>query len=55
MAATWAKSFRLFPDFSSATFGATEPVTRGQFVRALFRLADRPAAWAVTPPGTVRF
>jgi hypothetical protein len=54
-AAAWSQDFALFPDIPDTTFGADTVVTRGQFVRALFRLADRPAAWAVTPPSTVRF
>jgi hypothetical protein len=54
MAAAWSEDHVLFPDIGT-TFDADTPVTRGQFVRALYRLADRPAAWAVTPPSTVRF
>ena len=54
MAAAWSEDFTLFPDIGT-TFDADQPVTRGQFVRALYRLADRPPAWAVTPPSTVRF
>ncbi len=54
MAAAWSEDHVLFPDIG-ATFGAGTPVTRSEFVRALYRLADRPAAWAVTPPSTVRF
>lgn len=55
MAAAWAEDFSLFPDVPAPTFDATHTVSRAQFVRALYRLADRPTAWAVTPPGTVRF
>jgi hypothetical protein len=54
-AAAWSEDFGLFPDVQPPTFGATTPVTRAQFVRALYRLAGRPGAWAVTPPGTVQF
>jgi hypothetical protein len=56
-AAAWSQDFALFPDFPGPTFGAGQTVTRGQFVRALYRLADRPLAWdpSVTPPTTVRF
>lgn len=54
-AAAWSQDVALFPDFPGPTFGATQPVTRGQFVRALYRLAGRADAWAVTPPSTVRF
>jgi hypothetical protein len=54
-AAAWSQDFALFPDIADDTFGATHAVTRAQLVRALFRLADRPTAWAVTPPSTVRF
>ena len=55
MAAAWAEDFTLFPDVVPPTFAAAHTVTRAQFVRALYRLAQRPAAWAVTPPGTVLF
>jgi len=55
MAATWAQDFALFVDFAAPTFAATTSVTRAQFVRALYRLAGRPRAWAVAPPGTVLF
>jgi hypothetical protein len=54
-AAAWAQDFTLFPDFSGTTFGAGQAVTRGQLVRALYRLARQATAWAVTPPTTVRF
>ena len=46
---------RPVPRHRAPTFGANQAVTRGQFVRALYRLAGRPEAWAVTPPSTVRF
>jgi hypothetical protein len=55
MAAAWAEDFNLFPDVPPPTFDATHTVSRAQFVRALYRLAQRPGAWAVTPPGTVLF
>ncbi len=57
MAAAWAQDFALFTDNPPPTFGADLPVLRAQFVRALYRLAQRPAAWSpsVTPPGTVLF
>jgi hypothetical protein len=57
VAAAWSQDFSLFPDFPGPTFAAGQSVTRGQFVRALFRLAERPLAWdpSVTPPTTVRF
>lgn len=54
-AAAWAQDFGLFPDFPGPVFAEATPVTRSPFVRAIFRLAGRAAAWAVTPPGTVRF
>jgi len=55
-AAAWAQDFALFVDFAgSTTFDADTDVTRAQLVRALYRLAQRPTAWAVTPPGTVLF
>ena len=55
-AAAWAQDHALFPDFAATTtFGPGQPVSRSQLVRALYRLAARPAAWAVTPPGAVRF
>ena len=46
------------PDYNPPpTFGADLPVLRAQFVRALYRLAQRPAAWdpSITPPDTVLF
>ena len=55
MAAAWAEDFTLFPDVPAPTFVADHTVTRAQFVRALYRLARRPTAWAVPPPGTVLF
>lgn len=56
MAAAWAQDFALFVDFAaSAGFNGNTDVSRAQFVRALYRLAQRPGAWAVTPPGTVLF
>lgn len=55
MAAAWAEDFTLFPDVTAPTFAASHTVTRAQFVRALYRLAQRPTAWTATPPGTVRF
>jgi len=55
VAAAWSQDFSLFPDITGTSFLGATPVTRAQFVRALYRLADRPAAWAVPPPGTVRF
>ena len=57
MAAAWSQDFGLFPDFPGPVFAEATPVTRSQLVRAIFRLANRAAAWSdsVTPPGTVRF
>ena len=57
MAAAWSQDYGLFPDFPGPVFAASTPVTRSQLVRAIFRLANRAAAWSdsVTPPGTVRF
>jgi hypothetical protein len=53
-AADWAAAHGLFPGLSAPDFGA-QLVTRAELVRALYRLAARPAAWATDPPGTVRF
>ena len=57
LAAGWSQDFGLFPDFPAPIFAASTPVTRAQFVRALFRLAVRAPAWgdSVTPPSTIRF
>ncbi len=55
MAAAWSQDYGLFPDFPGPVFAASTPVTRAQFVRALYRLAGTAAAWAVAPPTTVRF
>ncbi len=58
MAAAWAQDFALFVDFATSPgFNRNTDVTRAQFVRALYRLAQRPAAWSpsVAPPGTVLF
>ncbi len=55
MAAAWAEDFTIFADLAGSTFGPDDLLSRADLVRALYRLADRPGAWAVTPPTTVRF
>ncbi|HYF45993.1 MAG TPA: S-layer homology domain-containing protein [Acidimicrobiales bacterium] len=55
MAAAWSEDHAILPDVTAPTFGPGTPLTRADLVRALYRLASRPAAWAVTPPTTVTF
>jgi S-layer homology domain len=53
----WARDLGLVTGFSDGTYRPRDPVTRGQFVRMLFRLAGTPEAWTAfgPPPSTVRF
>jgi hypothetical protein len=55
MAAAWAEDFAVYADLVPPTFGPDQALSRADLVRALYRLAGRPGAWAVTPPSTVRF
>lgn len=55
MAAAWVQRFTLAPGGDPSTFRGAATMTRAEYVRALYRLAGRPGAWAVPPPSTVRF
>ncbi len=54
-AVDWVAHFQLMIGFGDGTFRPDDGLTRASLVRALFRLASRPAAWAVPPPSTVLF
>lgn len=54
-AVDWAKGFNLVNGFPDGEFKPADPITRAQFLRMIHRLANRPNAWAVTPPSTVEF
>lgn len=54
-AVDWAKGFNLVNGFPDGEFKPADPITRAQFLRMIHQLANRPNAWAVTPPSTVEF
>ncbi len=53
----WARDLGLVTGFSDGRYRPRDPVTRGQFVTMLFRLAGTPDGWTAfgSPPSTVRF
>ena len=53
----WARDLGLVTGFSDGRYRPRDPVTRGQFVTMLFRLAGTPEGWSAfgPPPSTVRF
>ena len=53
----WARDLGLVTGFSDGRYRPRDPVTRGQFVNMLFRLAGTPEGWTAfgPPPSTVRF
>ncbi len=53
----WARDRGLVTGFSDGRYRPRDPVTRGQFVTMLFRLAGTPEGWTAfgPPPSTVRF
>jgi hypothetical protein len=53
----WARDLGLVTGFSDGRYRPRDPVTRGQFVNMLFRLAGTPEGWTAfgPPPSTARF
>ena len=53
----WARDLGLVSGFADGDYRPRDPVTRGQFVNMLFRLAGTPEGWTDfgPPPSTVRF
>ncbi|HYF44653.1 MAG TPA: S-layer homology domain-containing protein, partial [Acidimicrobiales bacterium] len=56
-ALSWARHHGLVTGFDDGDYRPGSPVTRGQFVNMVFRLAGTPDAWTAfgPPPSTVRF
>ncbi|HET9543523.1 MAG TPA: S-layer homology domain-containing protein, partial [Acidimicrobiales bacterium] len=53
----WARDLGLVTGYPDGRYRPRDPVTRGQFVNMLFRLAGTPEGWTAfgPPPSTVRF
>jgi hypothetical protein len=52
LAVDWVRRWSLLAGTSTTTFAPGDPMRRGEFVRLMFTLAKKPAAWAITPPTT---